>query len=572
MSEIKSDALFAYIAPGNIFAWMLMPLRYCMPLRQFVWLNRTMIKATHLPILFCIFVYERFFLAPSMYEPTDLVEHPGRSRQRGVSLLDPASRTALLSPNLRVREDSVLGFQKDRALEEVFRRAPDYATLRSHRRTERRKTQHQIRSWMDEHEGEYPQSPRDYSTAKGRPDHLSRRQSMNRERPERFRHLWDIRSAASDPADLYSNAAYALPPGRYSDGISRRDYALEANNNTDADGDDELVTNDEDEEDNATNPNRRQRHNQPVEEDYFTTPVAARFGTLASTSHGSSAAPHPRTPNSPRPGPSRRQAMHSRTLSTNTILFAPQDPRPRPRSTSSVPAEPFPHAARSRPISTRTTPLESPGAAAGLRSSPRRPMYLAARPRTFQSSPRAAPYRPHLRDLDIPARPGAGRRHSSVDLDALSDMGGDEAFGAVPASFASQMGMADTPMAMGKARRDGAMLEKMKMLEQSLSEMVREMRVLRSGHNSGDEQGWKGRGASESSGGPAVVEVAGRKGKAVGGRRWAGRSGGVATPQQKEDKGKGKAVAVEESEEDGVAGRISGLDGSGPGLGKGNSL
>ncbi len=69
---VKNDALFSYIAPGNIFAWAFMPLRYCMPMKQFVWLNRFVIKITHFPLLFCIYLYERFILAPSIYEPTDL--------------------------------------------------------------------------------------------------------------------------------------------------------------------------------------------------------------------------------------------------------------------------------------------------------------------------------------------------------------------------------------------------------------------------------------------------------------------------------------------------------------------
>jgi hypothetical protein len=545
-----------------------MPLRYCMPLRQFVWLNRTIIKVTHLPILFCILVYERFFLASSMYEPTDLVENPGRSRRRGISLLDPASRAAVFSPNLRVREESMVGFQKDRALEEVFRRAPDFATLRSQRRNERRKTQHQIRSWIDQHEGDYPQSPREFATANSRPDRVSRRQSMNRERPDRFRHLWDVRSAASDPAELYSNAAYAIPPGRYNDGIARRDYALEANHNTDADGDDELVTNDEDEEDNATNSHSQIRHDQAVEEDYFTTPVAARYGTLASTSHGSSAGLQPRTPMSSRPGPSRRQGMHSRTLSTNTILFAPQESRQRARRSSSASMDPFPHA-RSRPLSTRNTPVESPGVASGRRS-PRRPMYLATRSRTFQGSHESPRNRPLLRALDIGGQSNAARRHSSVDIDTLSELAGAmEGDVDVPASFASQMAMERAPMAVGKPasasaseadRLNKAVLAKMRTLEESMTEIVRQMRGLRSGHTSGDEHGFQGRTASGSSGGPAVVEVAGRKVRTTAaGRRWGGRSG---TPQPSESKGKGKAVVVSDTDEDGDVGKLSGFDGA----------
>lgn len=556
-----------------------MPLRYCMPLRQFVWLNRTVIKITHLPILACIFVYERFFLASSMYEPTDLVENPGRSRRRGISLLDPASRTAVLNPTLRLREESMVGFQKDRALEEVFRLAPDFATSRSQRRSERRRTQHQVRSWIERHEGDYPQSPRQFSTINSRPDRLYRRQSMNRERPERFRHLWDVRSAASDPAELYSNTANTILPGRYSDGIARRDYAVEANNNTDADGDDELLTNDEDEEDNGTNSRGRDRHgHSPIEEDYFTTPIAARYGTLASTSHGSSAGPTM----SPHAGPPRRQGMHSRTLSNNTILFAPQEPRQRARRSSSASIDPFPHA-RSRPLSTRNTAVESPGVASGRRS-PRRPMYLAPRPRTFHGShdyPRMAQNRPLLHAFDIASQSNLARRHSSFDVDTLSELGGVmEANADVAASFAEHIATrksAGAGASGGADRLNRAMLAKMMTLEDSMAEMVREMRGLRSAgpstaRESGDEHGSLRRAASGSSGGLAVVEVAGsRKVRATAaGRGWGGRSGAVQVAEGK-GKGKARAVAAEDTDEDVGVGRLSGLDG-GSSFGRGSSL
>jgi hypothetical protein len=189
--------------------------------------------------------------------------------------------------------------------------------------------------------------------------------------------------------------------------------------------------------------------------------------------------------------------------------------------------------------------------------------------------------RPPLHPVDIPARPNAVRRHSSVDLDTLSELdatdGADDGdFGAVPASFATQMAMAMTPMAMGKnasgdsARMNKLVLAKMKTLEEGMSEMVREMRVLRqtavpptsTGHNSGEEPGRIM--GSGSSGGVAVVEVAGREERKtrMGKRRWVGRgSAGAATPQPR-DKGKGNAVAVSDTDEEG-AGKLSGLDGFG---------
>lgn len=583
MSAIKNDTLFAYVAPGNIFAWALMPLRYCMPLRHFVWLNRTVIKVTHLPILFCIYAYERFFLASSMYEPTDLVENPGSVRRRGMSLLDPASRAAIFSPNVRVREESVIGYQKDRALEEVFRRAPDFATTRSHKRNDKRKTQHAIRTWMDQHQGDYANSPRDQTMMHDRPSTDWRKLSSNKDRAHRLRHLSDVRSIASDPAELFSDAPYSTPYRAYHDGIERRDYALETFHNTDAEaGDDEMLTHDEDEDDGVTN-NTAERpqasHTEEVAEDYFTTPNAARAGNVASTSLGSSGVGPPRMSISP--GPSRRQPMHSRTLSTNTILFAPQDHRQRPRSSSSASAEPF----LPRHLSNRNTPLDSPSG----RRSPRRPYLSSSRPRSYQlhsDNPRMTTSllgpRSQFQALDIAAPIGRQDRHrrnsSGDDLQTIAALG-DPTLGGIPASFASQMGLTMAHAALGKSssttsendRMNQLMFAKMKMLEDSMSEMVREIRMLRSAASStADISGVEGleKHASSSSGRRPVDELTGpvprRRAVAkprMGSRRvMAEESEYLAGPL---GEGKGKAVAESDGEEklgfDGQAGRDGSL-------------
>ena len=497
---VKNDALFSYVAPGNIFAWALMPLRYCMPLRQFVWLNRTVIKATHFPLLFCIFVYEKYFLAPYIYEATDLVEQPGRGRHHSASIGDPSSRSAFFSPSVRVREESVLGFQKDRALEEVFRRAPDFATLRTQRRNERRKTQNAIRTWMDQNEGGF-NTPHRYSTIDSRiTADWHRRLSMNRDRPSRIpRQYSDLRSAASDPADLVSDAPYRAAPDLYQDGILRRDYATERKENTDqeGDGDDELVTNDEDEEDNATNNMMDDARDDPTnltEEDYFTTPVAGRF-----SANEFSALVSPR-----RGLQQRRSTLHTRTLSTNTILYAPEE-APQAYSSSSASMEPANH-----PLSRRHTPISTPISAGGngIRS-PRRSLYMASRPRSFaqpREMARTVPNRAVPLTLDIPARQSQIRQHqhhgnprSSDDLDLESEAEtGDDNLSGVPSSFAAQMAMASAMLSKSAQgdnnRMSRLMLAKMKTLEESLGDVVREMSLLRNSvpntaYNSDDGSG-----------------------------------------------------------------------------------
>ncbi|KAK4103695.1 hypothetical protein N658DRAFT_557482 [Parathielavia hyrcaniae] len=416
ISMAKSEALFAYAAPGNLVAWALMPLRYCMPMNRFVQLNRAVLRATHFPLLLCIYLYEKYLLAPGVFEATDLVDRPSRGRFPAFS--DPATVSAFFSPSIRVRQESVVGFHKDRALEEVFRRAPD---TRPPRRHERRKTQTAIRTWMDQHDGTY-NSPQNYSTIDSRigSDWL-RRLEMNRQRPSRFpRHYSEIRSTASDPADLNPDSAYPFPADTPDDGIARRDYALEVKENTDgeADGDDELVTNDEDEGDDMTNTvdDRGAAGDEAVEEDYFTTPVATRFNSAELSVE------------SPRPPTSRRVPLHNRTLSTNTILYAPEDDRPY--SSSSASAWPVSWNISSRPITARHTPVATPVTPAAGRCSPRRSLYLASRPRSMIDPASSRSTAAHTRagagaglTLDIPVGTSIPPNRPPLRRRSLADLG-----------------------------------------------------------------------------------------------------------------------------------------------------
>lgn len=499
---VKNDSLFSYIAPGNILAWMLMPLRYVMPLREFVGLNRLVIKLTHFPLLFCIFVYEKYILASNLYEPTDLVEHPGRTRTRAISFADPASRTALFSPNVRAREESGVGLQKDRALDEVFRRAPD--TLRQQRNHERRKSQTAIRNWMDQndHDEEDGEPLTHWPTVDS---HLSAGSRLGR----RLRQISDVRSAASDPADLMSNNGFQN--GGY--GSMRQQQEYKDHTDADADGDDELITNDDEDDDNAETQDQRSETGQ--EEDYFTTPVAARFGTLAPSSVSSrnsmvSARRQGHSAFSPRSGAPRRQGMHSRTMSTNTILYAPQEAAARKlTSPSSASEQQLSAQSRSRPKSSRLNTVDTPGQRSpktGQRS-PKRSIYNvnnnnqgAPRPRPIPSQ--TAPNRASLLGLSGPRPPHRGL--SSVDVDFNSEMGLDvdaaNVFGAVPSSFQTQMALATGQLkGLGRGHQDREsqdrmtrlMLARMKTLEEGFHEVVKEMRQTRSAlptaQNSGEE-------------------------------------------------------------------------------------
>ncbi|GJN66932.1 hypothetical protein PLICBS_000954 [Purpureocillium lilacinum] len=483
ISMVKNDALFSYIAPSNIFAWLLMPLRYFMPLRHFVWLNRTIIKVTHFPVLFFIYLYERFWLAPSMFEPTDLVENHGRSRPRTISFRDPVERTAMFSPNVRVREESVAGFHKDRALEEVFRRMPESSTLRTQRRNERRKTQTAIRNWMDQHDDDgMPLSNWPTVDSRAVPD-WQKRLSVAWDRSS-HRQVSDVRSTASDPADLLSNQGASFARRRSNLDVVAPDYK----DHTDADGDDELVTDDEDEDDAVTNAGRSNQFEKHgiEEEDYFTTPMAARSAKLAS-SHGSSAKGIP----SPRPG--NRRGMHGRTLSTNTILYNPEEmAQAAPPATKSPPkAAP---AKKLGPSGRGTGGAASP-AQASRRTSPRRMAQIpSSHPRPILPPPGLSQTggvsRTAMLSLDPRDRLRDARRLSSIDLSVLSDQfAPEDANAGMAGSFQTQMAMAmmkdNRLRAAGgvdvadRDRMGRLVLARMKTLEESFADVIKEMRDLK---------------------------------------------------------------------------------------------
>lgn len=573
ISMVKNDALFSYIAPSNIFAWLLMPLRYCMPLKQFVWMNRIIIKATHFPVLFCIYMYERFWLAPSMYEPTDLVENPGRGRVRSISFADPAGRGNMFSPNIRVREESVAGFQKDRALEEVFRRIPAATTLRTQRRHERRKTQTAIRNWMDQNDDEGG-SPGQWPSMDSRAmPEWQRRLSMGWERPPtHLRQVSDLRSAASDPADLLSNAGASSLPNR-AVRSSSTPLAADYKDHTDADGDDELVTNDEDEEDGLTNTHTGKEMVQgESEEDYFTTPMTTRFGKLPSSLGSSnklaSATPRPAQP---------KRGPHKRTMSTNTILYDPEIKMENHEASSSPPKS----GQRSR-TSTRAGPSDAPPTPARRssprRSSPRRTVYLSnAKPRpilppkglTDAGASRA------IVNIDNRPRPRDMRRLSSVDMSILSDntnlLQADDPNAGLAGSFQTQMAMAmmkDNRLRGGagvesadRDRMGRLVLARMKTLEESFADVVREMRDLK---YSSTAPATRRNSSGEELRTAPLVEIAGRE-------RGAGkRTKGDASPRKPvmrrpgsrrsnkearfgpplDGKGKGKEVIYSSDEED----------------------
>lgn len=492
ISMVKNDALFSYVAPSNIFAWILTPLRFFLPFRVFIKTNRTVIKATHFPLLFGIFAYEKLFLAREVFEPTDLVENHGSARKTILSFQEAGGR--LFSPNIRMRQESVAGFQKDKALDEVFRLTPRGDTHRNNRKRSDQ-THNVVKNWMD-HQGGAASPPQEQDRSVV--DRLemrrqARKASMLRQRGI-GREFSGTRSVASDPAEFMST-------GAFQDRFQQMDD-LPNVDQTDADGDDELLTNDDDEGqtlDKRTGTNRSRfsqsdKENDLGEEDYFHTPIANMPGSVKIPS--SLASSRKRFPGNtlvvPKPSPPKRRP-HNRNMSTNTILYNPVEDR----HSSSASPEKSNTLTPSKHASVTNTGTHTPATSAqktGHRT-PRHSIYTTAytKPRPILPARSAFQSVPNFNlDSTLSQRtPPRQIRHRRSSLDmGMSDLGLDTAGpGMVPSSFATQMALAtgglrgfregkgggeDTEGMMGRL-----MLARMKTLEEGFAEVVREFKGLR---------------------------------------------------------------------------------------------
>ena len=476
ISMVKNDALFSYLAPTNILAWFLTPLRFFLPFRVFIKLNRTVIKITHFPLLFGICAYEKLFLASSVFEPTDLVENRRGLKKRLISFQD--SRPGLFSPNLRRHESSIAGFQKDKALDEVFRLAPGADTIRTTRRSlERRQTQNVVNNWMD-HQGGTASPPQEQDRSiVDRLERIKNRDATLRRRGI-SRGISGGRSVASDPAEFMSTGFYDL--GHYSDHNEQ---------GNDADGDDELLTNDDDE--GATLDQNRKEDDAESEEDYFQTPTATRFVSPKFPS------PLPREESggaSTIETPPPRKKLHNRNMSSNTILFNPVTHHPSSSEAASVP--------KSRPPTAKRMTNTGSNTPAGILNGSRTPkhsIYTHTKPRPIMPGRQQFQSVPNFIESNklSTARPRVRPRRSSLDI-SMSEIGFEQPnnLGAVPSSFATQMAMA-TAMAKrrGEEESDGMMgrlmLARMKTLEEGFAEVVKEFRGMRTAGNSSVE-GWNG--------------------------------------------------------------------------------
>lgn len=564
ISMVKSDALFSYIAPTNIIGWLLIPLRFFMPFCRFVKLNRTIIKITHMPILFSIFFYERVVLSNFAYGPTDLVEQRGRTpaKMPAFSIRGPGD---LFSPGTRLREPSITTFRKDRALEEVFRRPfkdPNSSQVNVETGSGKRKSSNIVRDWMQGmgHDGgassplEQPRSVLDQLESR-RPKMRSAVTS------QRFfnkrRQISGTRSVASDPEELIPFTHTKPQPIQEEEDFP--DMSMDdLPQQTDADGDDELVTNDEDDRgtlDRAVAETDHDSHKENLprpsyhsssssdEEKYFRTPLTAKPHTPAAPASLSSTAlarqPQPSSPLHP-PRPSHPKRAHNRNLSTNTVVFSPTQPSVHPsRAPSPTKRSPpthsgiAPHNGTATPTGRRTPKRARPV----LPPRALHPMHPNLSAILALAGPSASAAGFTALPTAIPQRRSRSRTRSfnARALDLASDLGdnrhGPDAL-AFPASFNTQLELAAATAARRAAADEDAgmvsriMLARMTTLEEGFRDVLREVKGLRREDGGTSKGGSKGGSKGRSSVEEGAVRMRG-KGRKKGERRdgWEERVG-----------------------------------------------
>ncbi|ERF68275.1 hypothetical protein EPUS_02731 [Endocarpon pusillum Z07020] len=516
ISMVKSDALFSYIAPTNIIAWFITPLRYFVPFRRFVKINRTLIKITHFPILFSIFLYEKIMLRSSVVDTVEIIEPRGRppadiNRSAGISIFTP-------HPRRQVREASVATWRKDRALAAVFRRPYD-GTLRDTSKSHtRQRTSKAVTNWMQNLGEEGVMSPpqeQDRAVVDRLEGHRIFHRRPRFARPRRD-HTNITRSIASDPedfggfTDVLTPSVQRLPAYQTTPSHEPNlEHEPEPAQATDADGDDELVTSDN-EDDGMIFPQRPHNASSPVSplrtarpDGYFSTRSPKPKNRESSTSVSSPPLAQSRS--------WRAEERHTQGEVTNRVVQR-QRPRPHLRNVSSatiiynpvtrVQSSP-PSKKQSATRGTKSIGIRSPKsgamtpAAKSLSNTPGR-----RTPKKFVSEPaRAQAILPPKNDPTFMSAPnltgmmrmhnrGAEHRRSSLDMDLGSDIGDNKAIGggfvgAIPASFATQMAYAT-----GGLRRQAAasedqemfgrlVLARMNKLEEGMKEVIHEMRESR---------------------------------------------------------------------------------------------
>ncbi|KAH7395051.1 hypothetical protein DE146DRAFT_789827 [Phaeosphaeria sp. MPI-PUGE-AT-0046c] len=533
ISMVKSDALFSYIPPTNIIGWLLIPVKYVMPFKKFLRMNRMVIKLTHIPVLFTIFVYERLLLSHLAYGPTDLVEQRGRKGSA-----DPVPAFSIRGPidlfSPRLREPSVTTFHKDRALEEVFRRPYRDSSIQtpSQRPTLRRKSSNVVSDWMRKMENDDERQPPQEDT-RSVLDRLENRHStrpyLRRTKtagqPRRRHPLSSTRTVMSDPDE--NTKALVQPIAEENEDV---DMSMEdVPQQTDADGDDEDDRTSFAQVTPGLNSSLNREAQRPPtgyessDEEFFRTPMTvlprhqARTPANNSSRKSSIAQPldtfvvpddiqnnreasetsFPVAQDSPTKKIIRKKPAHNRNLSTSTVLFSPT--KEAMNYARSVSPERRPKSAKPGLRSGTVTPGRMDGTTLTGARTPKHPPGPAgpiSRPRAIMPPRDSGRTTPNI--ANFLALGGRNREPSfnAVALDLASDLGDNNLnpnfanLNALPASFTTQFELAARMKAREQKSSDTEsdsnrmsriMLARMTTLEEGFRDMLQEVKGLKQG-------------------------------------------------------------------------------------------
>ena len=523
ISMVKSDALFSYIAPTNIVAWLLTPLRFFIPLRSYVKLNRTVIKVTHFPILLLIYLYERFVLRLMAFELTDLVHDRGRSKHPKSTQEAMRMGVGLFGSTLRMRQDSRARLQGDRALEEVFRR-PFRGNPKQRTRSflQRREASNVVNTWMRDMTRSGSASPPveqdrlvverlETRSYKPRRPRLGKRMITSGTRD-----FTDAnRSVMSDPEGFASSPAIKDVEDPIGDSDLIDMSMEESTGHTSGEGDDGSVAREMTAKMVCTKANylrhpgkERAKSNMsrlellPARRKHDASALSSGPGIPDAVDPGTKAPTQDETSldinKPPRQG-------HSRNVSSATILY---NPLPGSTDEPSVSTQNHTISIRNAPFGSGDTTPKASG-----KRSPQKSVAAVSRPRPiarsrseFQSAPNLTSvgmferrsrlqYQPSSLALDI----GSNMAHSGDDDDgAGSSVFPAADVGGVPSSFATQMAIATGAVQTrhgafgGDAHRmSRLMLTRMQTLEAGLREVVREIKELRRDEARDDDKSTK---------------------------------------------------------------------------------
>ncbi|KAJ5178650.1 uncharacterized protein N7500_001349 [Penicillium coprophilum] len=476
ISMVKSDALFSYVAPTNVIAWLVTPFRYLMPFREFIRLNRTIIKITHLPILFTICLYEKTILSSRVVQPMDLIEHtsPNESPAQPSRFRGFSTRASVFR-----REPSVATYQKDRALEEVFRRPYSDDRNRGPPSTvHERQTNNVIKNWMQDIGSGPANGPDDgdsldvvqHGMHPKRPKFPFRARLANQTRD----FTETTRSVASNPEDRTSCAASPVIRPRRTRPSFSPTQKRQLSHHTDMEGDDELTSNDGDSNDDK----------------YL---AQGSTGKTSSNSVGGAEKPSPKFYSS-RPSTARmisrrnsptRRVRHTRNASGVTMLYNPVgSPNEETEGRTTPP----------RPDADSSDGESRPGISTSIdQGTIKRHILDISRPRNPPIGLNHMSV-PEVNSIYLSDRPTGTRPRSSHLFDLGSDLGDNRAVaggfaGAIPSSFQTQLGFAAPVLHRAVPAQTQDMLSKlvlarMNNIEEGFREVIKEVKDLRRSESS----------------------------------------------------------------------------------------